>query len=80
MRNQNNARNTQFNDLLAGINNVSMRFAFPKKASSGHEISLADPGGVPGGPGPPPPTPRFGGPTYTFWRPKCTIYEQINEF
>ena len=31
-------------------------------------FALADPGGGPGGPGPPL-TPRFGGPGYTIWRP-----------
>ena len=30
------------------------------------DTTQADPGG---GPGPPPLTPRFGGPSYTIWRP-----------
>ena len=40
--------------------------------------SLADPGG-PGGPGPPL-TPRFGGPSYTVWRPHCKFKSKIINF
>ena len=39
--------------------------------------ALADPGG-PRGLGPP--TPRFGGPTYTVWRPHCQFKSKIMNF
>ena len=42
-------------------------------------ITLADPGGAPGA-RPPPPTPRFGGPSYTVWRPHCKFKSKIMNF
>ena len=45
----------------------------------GCHISLADPGG-PWGHGPSPPTPRFGGLSYTVWRSHCKFKSEIMNF